>query len=109
MKPANVSVLTQSNALEDRYLIQTLVDANVLCQGQNALVNKSMMTSHVSVLVQIDHTDAPTIKHLITKLVSANVLTQSDVLEGKGLIQKSVGVNALHQGPRVFTPRNMTM
>ena len=105
---ASASAPTQSNALEDRHLIQTLVDANAQSQGLNVLVIKNMMMSHVSALVQIDHRDAPTIKHLIMILANAVVHTQSDVQEGKGLIQTSADVNVRSQGPSVSTLRNMT-
>ena len=98
MIPANVSVPTQSNALEDRHLIQALVDANVPHQGLTAPVLKSMMKLHVGAHVQIDHRDAPIIKHSITILVSVNVPPQSNVLEDRSLIPTLVDVNVLNQG-----------
>ena len=109
MTPANVSVLTQSNALEDRRSIQIPVSVSVQDQGLLALVLKNMMKSHVDAHVQIDHRDAPTIKPMITIDANAAVQIQSNVRVDRGLIQIPVDVSALRQGHSVPTLRNMTM
>ena len=106
---ANVVVLTSSDALGDRSLIQIPVSVNALNQSLDALTLRNLMTLRAIVSAQIDQRDALIVKHLIMTLANAAVLISSDAPVGKGLIQIHVNVSVLNQSHSVLMLRNLTM
>ena len=106
---ASANVHTQSNALEDRHSIQTLVDVNAQTQGLNVLVIKNTMMLLADALVGIDHQDVRTIKHLTMILADVNVLPQSNAQVDNHLTQKPADVSVLNLDLSALMLRIMTI
>lgn len=106
---ANAVAHTFTGVLEDNSSITTHANVNVLNQCLTVVVPINWTILLVSVSVQIDQRGAPTIKLLITILVSAAVHTQSGAVRDRDSIQVPVDVSVLSQGQVVDIPTNLTI
>ena len=109
MIPVNAVAPRYTDALVDSGSIQRHVNASVLNQGFHVLMIKNLMKLHVSVSAQIDHSDALTLRYLITILANVVVQGYFTAPEDRYSIQAHVNVNVPNQGQNAPLLRYLTI
>lgn len=109
MIPANAVAPRYIDALVDSGLIQKHVDASVLNPDFHVLMIKNSTKLHASASAQIDQSDAPTLRYLITILANVVVQGYMNALEDRYSTQARVNVNVPNQGQNAHLLRHLTI